>query len=261
MSTEYIPPRPDAMHPAPLSPTPTPRGLDLRPAADWRWWEALGVFFVGLLIGAIVAQPAFVLIDSEGLRTVVVGLVSDVVMAGTLLLWLRFFHPGWLRVMGFPWPAWGEIRRGALFGAAMYAVIVFGVGTVLMLLLELITGKTVRAPEQVQQDLSAVGNGVQIVFAVLVAPLFEEFFFRGVLFRSIRDRSGFAVGAVVSALVFGSVHYIGGPWQNNLLLMGAMVFVGFALAWLYQRRGNLIAPMAAHVAFNVIGLVLISLLS
>ena len=36
-----------------------------------------------------------------------------------------------------------------------------------------------------------------------------------------------------------------------------MVFTGIGLAWIYERRGSLVAPMAAHVAFNVVGLVVI----
>jgi membrane protease YdiL (CAAX protease family) len=36
-----------------------------------------------------------------------------------------------------------------------------------------------------------------------------------------------------------------------------MVFTGFGLSYIYERRGAILAPMAAHVAFNVIGLTLI----
>ena len=36
-----------------------------------------------------------------------------------------------------------------------------------------------------------------------------------------------------------------------------MVFTGLGLAWIYERRGTVVASMAAHMAFNVVGLVLI----
>ena len=36
-----------------------------------------------------------------------------------------------------------------------------------------------------------------------------------------------------------------------------MVFTGIGLAWIYERRGTIVASMAAHMAFNVVGLVVI----
>jgi membrane protease YdiL (CAAX protease family) len=36
-----------------------------------------------------------------------------------------------------------------------------------------------------------------------------------------------------------------------------MVFTGIGLAWIYERRGTIVASMAAHMAFNVIGVVTI----
>jgi len=36
-----------------------------------------------------------------------------------------------------------------------------------------------------------------------------------------------------------------------------MVATGFALAWIYRRRGNLLAPIVAHTTFNAIGLTLL----
>jgi membrane protease YdiL (CAAX protease family) len=36
-----------------------------------------------------------------------------------------------------------------------------------------------------------------------------------------------------------------------------MVFTGLGLATIYERRGNLVADIAAHMAFNVIGIVII----
>jgi hypothetical protein len=84
-----------------------------------------------------------------------------------------------------------------------------------------------------------------------------ELFFRGILFLSLRDRYGFGVGGWASGVAFGLVHYIPGPFLDSLLLMSIMVFTGFALAYLYERRGNIVAPMVAHATFNTIGLVAI----
>ena len=91
---------------------------------------------------------------------------------------------------------------------------------------------------------------------ILVAPVCEELFFRGLLFRGLRTQLGFVASAGSSALVFGLAHLpeaIPGPWQGGVLLVGVLAFVGFGLAFIYERRGNIAAPMAAHGAFNLIG--------
>jgi membrane protease YdiL (CAAX protease family) len=41
--------------------------------------------------------------------------------------------------------------------------------------------------------------------------------------------------------------------HGDPVLILVMVFVGIALAWIYERRGSLLAPIAAHAMFNVIG--------
>ena len=60
----------------------------------------------------------------------------------------------------------------------------------------------------------------------------------------------------ISAVVFGAAHYQG-QWQNGLLLSLVMVFIGLGLAFIYERRGNIVANMAAHATFNVIGFIFI----
>jgi hypothetical protein len=86
------------------------------------------------------------------------------------------------------------------------------------------------------------------VLAVLAAPLFEEFIFRGVLFGGFRRSFGALAAAAASAAVFAIVHPA---------IACAPVFVlGFAAALLYERERSLLAPMAAHMTYNalVIGL-------
>ncbi len=96
-----------------------------------------------------------------------------------------------------------------------------------------------------------------MLLAVVVAPISEEFFFRGVLFRTVRDRHGFWPAALASAIPFGLVHYVPAPAIDALLLQVTMVFTGLGLAWIYDRRGTIVAPVAAHMVFNIVGVVTI----
>jgi membrane protease YdiL (CAAX protease family) len=254
MSTEpVIPPRPDGLHPGPLEP-------GAAPAAPWGWVEAVGIYLLALLAGGLATVPVFAAMgEGSDLASLVATVVAALTIVGILLLWLSKAHRGWQAVVRMPvrgnWRA--DARAGTLFGVGLYPVAVVVVGGILLVLLHALTGDSVKAPEQVPQDLSPVGLTVTIVYAVAIAPFGEELFFRGVLFRAIRDRFGFTVGAVGSGVAFGLIHYIPGPAIDAALLMLVMTFVGAAFAFIYERRGSFTAPLAAHVTFNVIGLALI----
>lgn len=252
--SDSIPPRPDGPHPAPVPPMPTP---PQRQRATWRWWEAIGVYVVVMLVSSFVTLPVLLLIHSKGLADLAGSAVVAVVTVALLVAWLSRYHRAWRAVVGFPARVWPEVRAGAAFGALLYPAIVFGVGFVVNLLFSMLSGHQVRAPQQIPSHLSAVGTTVATAYAVVIAPIHEELFFRGILFRSLRDRHGFRIGMVGSGLAFGLIHYIPGPALDSLLLMSVMVFTGMALAYLYERRGNIVANMVAHATFNVIGLVLI----
>jgi uncharacterized protein len=131
------------------------------------------------------------------------------------------------------------------------------VGLIVTLILSAVSGDPVETPEQVPSGLSAAGVVVTVLYAIVIAPVHEELFFRGVLFRAARDRYGLGAGLAASGIGFALIHYLPGPWQDALLLMSVMLFNGIALAWWYERRGTIVAPVVAHMVFNVIGLTLI----
>jgi membrane protease YdiL (CAAX protease family) len=248
--SDVIPPRPD--RPLPVAPE--------RPRSTWTWWEGVAVYLGCWLIASIVTLPIFLAFDNQGVADIVASAAIAIVNVAILVWWLSRRHPGWVAAIGFPRRAWPEIRAGVGFGLILYPGIAFGVGLAVELLFHAITGHSVTTPKQVPSHLPPFGVVATVLYAVVIAPIHEEFFFRGILFRSLRDRYGFAVGAVASGVGFGLVHYVPAPLADSLALMTIMVFTGFALAYLYERRGNIVASMIAHATFNTIGLIAIFLI-
>jgi membrane protease YdiL (CAAX protease family) len=83
-----------------------------------------------------------------------------------------------------------------------------------------------------------------LLLAVVLAPLFEEFIFRGLVFGGLRRSIGLVPAMALSAALFAIVH----PPMSML-----PVFVlGLCTAWLYDRRKGLLAPMLAHAVYNAI---------
>ena len=86
--------------------------------------------------------------------------------------------------------------------------------------------------------LVAMGIGV-----VLVAPIVEELFFRGLLFETMRRRWGTRTAVVASSLFFGATHFQ--PLQFAGLTLAGLVFAAAVV-----RTGRLGTAIAVHAGFN-----------
>jgi membrane protease YdiL (CAAX protease family) len=89
-----------------------------------------------------------------------------------------------------------------------------------------------------------------IFLAVVVAPLVEEFIFRGLLYGVMKKFAGAWAAMATSGLIFAAIH-------QNLPALPAyfLLACGFTLA--YERTGSIWTPITMHVLFNAITVVVI----
>lgn len=90
-----------------------------------------------------------------------------------------------------------------------------------------------------------IGVVVFVVFVAVAAPIAEELAFRGVLLGTLERMMSPVLALVVSSALFAIVHF------QFVQFPGLFVF-GLAAGWLAQRTNGLLAPIAAHVAFNAV---------
>ena len=88
-----------------------------------------------------------------------------------------------------------------------------------------------------------------LVVACLGAPIFEELFFRGFLFRAIASRFGWIPGALASGALFGLAHVRAVPLRATVPL----AVMGVALAWLLHATGSAVPGMLVHGFVNALG--------
>ncbi|GAB3454419.1 hypothetical protein GCM10027321_05710 [Massilia terrae] len=103
-------------------------------------------------------------------------------------------------------------------------------------------------PWFVEMAQARAASGIQaawlVALAVLAAPLFEEFIFRGLVFGGLRRSGGLLPSMVLSAGLFAIVH----PPVSML-----PVFVlGLCTAYAYERCKGLLAPMLVHAVYNAV---------
>ncbi|KAF1013243.1 MAG: hypothetical protein GAK31_03392 [Stenotrophomonas maltophilia] len=112
--------------------------------------------------------------------------------------------------------------------------------------------------QQLMQNAIAQFPAFLVLFAVLLAPAYEELLFRRVLFGRLWQNGKPWLGMLLSSVAFALVHEIPGLSANSLpamlllwLIYGGM---GAAFCWLYQRTGTLWASIAAHALNNAVAL-------
>jgi uncharacterized protein len=131
-----------------------------------------------------------------------------------------------------PTPLWRAVRWMVLVGLGF-------------LLFSLAWKLAVNPPEE--KVLEQIGTGVlAAALTCVIAPIGEEFLFRGFIFTALRNWRGPWTAAVVSGLLFGLVHVGSAP----LLDLVPLAALGFGLCALYRQTGSLYPCIAVHSLNN-----------
>jgi len=213
----------------------------------------LACFYGGLILGAWAAKIAGPTTPSVGQM-----IISALSLQGAALLlvipFLREHDIGWSDAFGWRW-SW---PRAVLLGILVACIFL----PIAWLLQEGAARFMVRLnyhpePQQVVQTLETsrawVGRVVFGLITVLLVPPAEETFFRGILYPWIKQAGYPRLALWGTSLLFAAIH-------NNLPSFVPLLVLALALAILYERTGNLLAPIAAHAVFNAANLVRLYLL-
>ena len=236
------PPRPDRAE-GPDGPRAHP------PSAAWSPLETVPVFLVAVIATAVVLAPIDAVVRSCSGRFILLTLVSELAFVGAVLGWIRLVHPRSFSGLGLPREPWRDLGAGVATGLAL--VVLGGLAlTITQAIGRAILG---HRPPEADQVVSCVRGASLVALApvvILAAPLGEETLFRGFLYKGLRRRFSVWPAAIASAVVFGLVHFQGAGFA---VLVPGLAVVGLGLALVYERRQSLLASMAAHATFNLVG--------
>jgi len=85
---------------------------------------------------------------------------------------------------------------------------------------------------------------IMTIEVVVVAPIFEELIFRGIVFSTLRAKFGFTASMIGSAVIFALAHGYG-P-----IAFLTVFWSGLLWSWIYERTGSVIPGMCAHAVNN-----------
>jgi uncharacterized protein len=247
-------------HPGSPPPRPElPDGVEPPPAPDlprlgvpaWSPLVVVVVMFACVLVATTATQIFAEVVGWNAERaltsdeaTIFLTVVLDASMVGGTLLvvgWLagRRPQPGDFGLRLVPWKS----ALGWTVAAYLTYIVVQGVAALLL-----------GTPEEqdIVVDLKAEDSTLIIAaFAVmvcLIAPLAEEFFFRGFLQRVIRERTNVPIAVIVTGFAFGLVHLPSGDWRGMIIL----ALFGMALCVLFVLTSSLFPCIMLHAFHNSI---------
>ncbi|MGE0793986.1 MAG: lysostaphin resistance A-like protein [Acidimicrobiia bacterium] len=209
-------------------------------------------------IGLALVVPSIVILVALAAVGVDADDTDTIPLWGVALLQL----PLWAVLVGVPWWAVrtkgsGSLRadlglafrlRDAWIGLLTGFGTQIALGFVLLPVYELLgidrdeVGRT--AEELADRAHGAVGLVSRFVVAVVGAALVEELFYRGLVLRALRKRSGATVAIVGSAVIFGVMHF----QPVDTIALGLF---GAVCAWLTVRHDRLGPAVWAHLGFNL----------
>ena len=245
----------DSLPPAPPSHRLSPESSD---EVRWPVWTAPAAVLTGLVVGIFgsVVVAGIATAAGSSTTTPAVNLISDFVFdVGFVVTALYFASLG-----GRPRPQDFGFRRVALaFGAG--ALLAGGIGyyvvTAIYQSIVHLHGSD-KLPQSLGVGTSTAALIAAGVFVCVVAPIAEEFFFRGFIFGALRRWHvvigrrdiGTWVAAVITGILFGLAH-TGSAAGQYLIPLG---FLGFVLCLIRWRTGSLYPCIALHAINNSLAL-------
>lgn len=86
-------------------------------------------------------------------------------------------------------------------------------------------------------------TGLVVLAVSLFTPVYEEFFFRGVMFGSAEAVGKGWAGAIVSSILFAAMH-------GSLVLFLFYFVFGLLMCWLLRTARHIASPISAHMTLN-----------
>jgi uncharacterized protein len=227
---------------------------DLRGPArtGWPLWvgptafiSAFGAVSAFALLLAGVLQGLGFDVDGDGPPGYLVGttLAQSILLVGTVLLACRLVRGRPEALVGLgPMPLRDLAKAVGLGAVAMYVVL--GLYTLLV---------TAEGEQDTLEQLGVRESSALLVLAaflvVVVAPVVEEVFFRGLFYGSLRSRLSPLLATAGTGALFGAIHFTG---TDTLPLLPLLAWVGVVWCVLYERTGRLWPAIALHAVNNAL---------
>ncbi len=226
----------------------------------WRLWSAPAAIGLGLGLGVLASIIVQIIGGAAGASTsqstpaenIISNILFDLGFVAAALYIASVQGRLRPRDFGFRWPG----LRASVVAVLVAGIAYYFVTDIYASLLRL--HGTDKLPSDLGVNRSTAALVAASVFVCVIAPIAEEFFFRGFIFGALRQwrivvagrNIGVWVAAVITGILFGFAH-TGSASGQYLIPLG---FLGFVLCLVRWRTGSLYPCMALHSINNSLAL-------
>lgn len=248
----YAPPAGD-VPPPPVPPAPRfvmtdePSGPPPEAETTWRGWMAwVGLFaafaiaFLGqAVIFGVGAVGGMDTADPPPAAMLLALLVQDAAFVGAAVVLARYAGSASPRHFGLQRTGWAvAVKWSVALGAAFYLLSALWAGLID------IKG-TDELPDSLGIETSTAAFVAACILVTVIAPVTEEFLFRGFFFGALGNWKGIWPAALLTGVVFGAIH--GGG--TDVEYLPPLMLLGVLLCLLRWKTGSLLPCIGLH-AFN-----------
>ncbi|MGM0370988.1 MAG: CPBP family intramembrane glutamic endopeptidase [Halobacteriota archaeon] len=209
----------------------------------------LATFIVAIIAGIVFIVPMVALGYDIQTTYVLVGATaaSQIAMFGLGYAYLRY------RDLTVSIMTPNRFDVGYVIGGVLAALITAVALSALLVTFDLLPGSVISETATTNPTYLL---GLAALSVLIVAPV-EEFVFRGVIQRRLRNQFGPVPAIIGASLLFGSMHLVNYTGNPVPIIAGALLIssIGAIFGAVYERTENLFVPVLVHAIYNVILLV------
>jgi membrane protease YdiL (CAAX protease family) len=217
---------------------------------NWGVWDILlcygGMVVLQMLIlngGRIVFPGLFAAVEAYGMAGVYLGAFLLQCTLLLVLIWaliLRRRGHSWAD-LGFVLPQRGAFLRYGVAGGLALAALMMAASYVMLRFLPETGAQEIETA--LLQSISGWVQGCLILSACCLAPLYEEAFFRGVVYTWLRSHLSAAPACLAGGAAFALLHM--DLWRFLPIAAG-----GAVLCYIFEKSQSIYAAVVAHALWN-----------
>lgn len=248
----YPPGAEPPLGPGAPAPAPVPEPRDLPGWPPWTPFAAMLLTLVGALVGVaaltVVVDLLGVSVDADDPPPgVTIGgtLIQDFALIASAVVLAR-------ATAGRPWAGQFGIRTTRFWPAFWWLVAAWVVFILFSAVWAAALGidESDDLPAELGADESTLALIAVAVLVTVVAPIAEEFFFRGFCFTALRRWLGLVPAVALTGVIFGAIH-LGG---TSVEFLAPLAVFGALLCLLYVKTGSILPCMVLHALNNSLAL-------
>lgn len=209
-------------------------------------WHMTIVYIVANLLnfGFVIPLKQFVLVSQD---------VVDVLMQGTMFLIIAFWFI--VLILKNKISVLSEIKaiKSKINLKEFSVILIFNYAASLSFVFAILIAVSIFWGQGTESTMMSVGAEqdnnslytlLQFMATVVLAPIVEEFMFRGVLLSRLKRKLPITVAIIISSVFFGVTHL-------SIATLGATIF-GICMCVLYIKTNNIFVPISMHILHNFI---------